>query len=408
MKDRYDVIVVGAGPGGSMTAKTAALEGLDVLLIEKRQQIGDPVRCAEGVNKEYLKEYIEPDPAWISAEVKGSKIYSPDGTMIEMSEELSGAEVGYVLERKVFDRALAREAALAGAEVMVKTRATGLLIEDGFVKGIKAEHMGKKYDIRAKIVVGADGVESKVGRWAGIDTTLKPSDMCTCAQYLMTDIDIDPDFCEFFLGNEIAPIGYIWVFPKGNNMANVGIGITGNASGKVRAIELLDDFVQEHYPGGKAIELVVGGVPVCGTIERTVANGLMLVGDAARQSDPVTGGGIFNSMWAGDMAGKVAASAIRRSDVSAESLEEYEKKWRAELGRDINMSLVVKQRFTRLSDHELNTLAHSLEGIDLGSATLIGLLWALFKANKKLLWDLRSIFKGIKDIEMEVSAEVGS
>jgi len=84
MKDRYDVVVVGAGPGGSMTAKTAANAGLDVLLIEKRQQIGDPVvRCAEGVNKTYLKEYIQPDPAWISAEVKGSKIYAPDGAMDE-------------------------------------------------------------------------------------------------------------------------------------------------------------------------------------------------------------------------------------------------------------------------------------------------------------------------------------
>ncbi len=406
MKDRYDVIVVGAGPGGSMTAKTAAMEGLDVLLIEKRQQIGDPVRCAEGVNKVYLKEYIEPDPAWISAEVKGSKIYSPDGTMVEMSEELSGAEVGYVLERKVFDRALAREAALAGVEVMVKTRATGLLMEDGFVKGIKAEHMGKQYEIKADIVVGADGVESKVGRWAGIDTTLKPRDMCTCAQYLMTNIDIDPDFCKFYLGNNIAPVGYVWIFPKGKNTANVGIGVTGHMSGEVRALELLDEFINKHYPDGKKIELVVGGVPVCGTIERTVANGLMLVGDAARQSDPVTGGGIFNSMWAGDMAGKVAANAIRRSDVSAESLQEYEKKWRVELGRDIDMGMVVKDRFTRMTDDELNTLAHSLEGVDLGSTTLIGLVWALFKANKKLLWDLRSIFIGIKEIESEVKKEV--
>ncbi|MCG7850677.1 MAG: NAD(P)/FAD-dependent oxidoreductase [ANME-2 cluster archaeon] len=406
MKDCYDVIVVGAGPGGSMTAKTAAMEGLDVLLIEKRQQIGDPVRCAEGVNKVYLKEYIEPDPAWISAEVKGSKIYSPDGTMVEMSEELAGAEVGYVLERKVFDRALAREAALAGVEVMVKTRATGLLMEDGFVKGIKAEHMGKQYEIRAKIVVGADGVESKVGRWAGIDTTLKPRDMCTCAQYLMTNIDIDPDFCKFYLGNKIAPVGYIWIFPKGKKTANVGIGITGHMSGEVRALELLDEFIKKHYPDGKKLEIVVGGVPVCGTIARTVANGLMLVGDAARQSDPVTGGGIFNSMWAGDMAGKVAANAIRRSDVSAKSLQEYEKAWRAELGRDLDMGLVVKERFTRMTDYELNTLAHSLEGIDLGSTTLIGLIWALFKANKKLLWDLRSIFIGIKEIESEVRREV--
>lgn len=406
MKDRYDVIVVGAGPGGSLTAKTAALKGLDVLLIEKRQQIGDPVRCAEGVNKEYLKEYIEPDPAWISAEVRGSKIYSPDGTLVEMSEELSGAEVGYVLERKVFDRALAREAALAGAEVMVKTRATGLLIEDDFVKGIKAEHMGKQYEIRADIVIGADGVESKVGRWAGIDTTLNPRDMCTCAQYIITDLTIDPDFCEFFLGNKIAPVGYIWVFPKGKNMANVGIGITGHMSSKGKALELLDVFINKRFPDCKKIELVVGGVPVCGTIDKTVANGLMLVGDAARQSDPVTGGGIFNAMWAGDIAGKVAASAIGRSDVSAESLQEYEKAWRAELGRDLNMSLVVKERFTRMTDDELNTLAHSLEGVDLRSTTLIGLVWALFKANKKLLWDLRSIFIGIKDIEGEVKREV--
>ncbi|MCK4938016.1 MAG: NAD(P)/FAD-dependent oxidoreductase [Methanosarcinales archaeon] len=406
MKERYDVIVVGAGPGGSMTAKTAAKEGLDVLLIEKRQQIGDPVRCAEGVNKVYLKEYIEPDPAWISAEVKGSKVYSPDGTMVEMSEELSGAEVGYVLERKVFDRALAREAALAGVEVMVKTRATGLLMEDGFVKGIKAEYMGKQYEIMADIVVGADGIESKVGRWAGIDTTLKPRDMCTCAQYLMTNIDIDPDFCKFYLGNKIAPVGYVWIFPKGRNTANVGIGITGHMSGEVRALELLDEFINKHYPDGKKIEMVVGGVPVCGSIARTVSNGLMLVGDAARQSDPVTGGGIFNSMWAGDIAGKVAANAIRRSDVSAESLQEYEKKWRVELGRDLDMGMVVKERFTRMTDDELNTLAHSLEGVDLGSTTLIGLVWALFKANKKLLWDLRSIFIGIKEIESEVKKEV--
>lgn len=408
MKDRYDVIVVGAGPAGSMTAKTAANAGLDVLLIEKRQQIGDPVRCAEGVNKKYLKEFIQPDPAWISAEVRGSKIYAPDGAMVEMSEELAGAEVGYVLERKVFDRALARDAALAGAEVMVKTRATGLLIEDGFVKGIKAEHMDEKYNIRAQIVVGADGVESKVGRWAGIDTTLKPKDICTCAQYLMTNIDIDPDFCKFYLGHEIAPLGYIWVFPKGNNMANVGIGISGNVSGDIRAKELLDDFVRKHYPGGKAIEFIVGGVPVCGTIERTVANGLMLVGDAARQSDPVTGGGIFNSIWAGDIAGKVAANAIKHSDVSAEFLQEYEVNWRAELGRDLDISLMVKERFIRLTDDELNTLGHSLEGIDLGSVTLIGLLWALFKANKKLLWDLRGIFKGIREIEMEASVEANS
>ena len=132
----------------------------------------------------------------------------------------------------------------------------------------------------------------------------------------------------------------------------------------------------------------------------------MLVGDAARQSDPLTGGGIINSMWAGEMAGKVAADAIRNSDVSAQFLQEYEKKWRSVLGRDLDLSLIVKERFVKLTDHELNTLAHSLEDVDIKNVTLIGLLWALFKANKKLLWDLRGIFKGIKDIELEEDHKV--
>jgi digeranylgeranylglycerophospholipid reductase len=398
LKDRYDIIVVGAGPAGSVTAKTVASKGLDVLLIEKRQQIGDPVRCAEGVNKKYIANFLQPDPAWISAEVKGSRIYAPNGKMVEMGEELSGVEVGYVLERKIFDRALAMEAARAGAQVMVKTRATGLLINNGYVTGVKVQYMGKNYDIQCDIVIGADGIESKIGRWAGIDTTIKPGGLCSCMQYLITDIDVDPDFCEFYLGTHIAPSGYLWVFPKGKNKANVGIGISGFLPKNKRVIDLLDDFVKKKYPKGKIIEIIYGGVPACGTIERTVSNGLILVGDAARQSDPLSGGGIFNSIWAGEIAGKVAVKAIKRRDVSAEFLQEYERKWRAEIGKNIDTSLIVKNRFLSLNDDDMNTLADSLENMDLKTTNLLGLVWALFKSNKKLLWDLRSIFKDIKDI----------
>lgn len=163
MKDKYDVLVIGAGPAGSIAAKTAAEKGLDVLLIEKRQEIGDPVRCAEGVNKECLKKHVEIDKRWICADLKGSCIFSPpDGTKIEMAEEISGGEVGYVLERKVFDRALAEHAATAGgAEVRVKTRATGLIIEDDFVKGARLMHLGKEYEVRASIVIGADGLNQR-------------------------------------------------------------------------------------------------------------------------------------------------------------------------------------------------------------------------------------------------------
>jgi digeranylgeranylglycerophospholipid reductase len=106
-------------------------------------------------------------PRWIAAEVKGAKIYAPDGTEIVMSEDKAGAEVGYVLERKVFDRGLAMDAARAGAEVMVKTRALGLLRDGGKISGVSAMHLGEEFRIEAPLVIGADGVESKVGRWVG-------------------------------------------------------------------------------------------------------------------------------------------------------------------------------------------------------------------------------------------------
>jgi digeranylgeranylglycerophospholipid reductase len=396
MKDRYDVLVIGAGPGGSIAARTAAKYGLDVLLIEKRQEIGDPVRCAEGVNKAYLKQHVEIDKRWICADLKGSYIFSPDGTRIEMSEEIAGGEVGYVLERKIFDRALAEQAAEAGAEVRVKTRATDLIIENGFVKGARLMHLGKEYDVRAKIVIGADGVESKVGRWAGIDTSLKPVDIETCTQYLVAGVDINQQYCEFYIGGKIAPGGYIWIFPKGDGKANVGVGILGSKMGKFkpRPVDYLNKFMEKRFPDARIVEMVFGGVPVSGSIEKTSANGLMLVGDAARQSDPITGGGILNAMDAGKMAGEAAYLAISSGDVSLRKLEEvYEKRWRATLGHGIDMSLIVKNCFINLTDENLNSLAHSLKDVKFESMNLLDLLQALFKANKKLLWDLRVLFK---------------
>jgi digeranylgeranylglycerophospholipid reductase len=313
---KCDVVVVGAGPGGAMTAKTAAAAGLDVVMLEKRQEIGDPVRCAEGVGKRVLCQMVSPEPEWIAAEVKGARIYAPDGTCIVMSEDKGGAEVGYVLERKVFDRALAMDAARAGAKVMVKTRALGLLRRDGRIAGVSAMRLGETFQIEAPLVIGADGVESKVGRWAGIDTTLKLKDIESCAQFLVTDASVDDQYCEFFLGNEIAPAGYVWSFPKGEKLANVGLGILGSRSKPGEATRLLMQFMRSHYPSGKVLEMVVGGDPCSGPIESATTDGVMLVGDAAHQTDPLTGGGILTAMQAGIIAGEVAVKALAAGDVS--------------------------------------------------------------------------------------------
>lgn len=386
-----DLVVVGAGPAGSMTAKAAAEAGLEVVLLEKRQEIGDPVRCAEGVSKAALKKLVDPDPTWISAEVKGARIRGPDGTEIVISEDRAGAEVGYVLERKVFDRALAQEAAEAGAKVMVKTRALGLLMENGVPSGVSAQFIGESLRVEAPLVVGADGVESKVGRWGGIDTALKAKDIETCAQFLVQDDKIDDDYCEFFLGNEIAPGGYVWSFPKGEGLANVGIGVLGSKADSGTPIRLLRDFMKKTLPEGKVLEMVVGGVPVSGPIEQTVADGVILVGDAARQSDPITGGGIINAMRAGVMAGEIAAELVPKGEVDKKALQIYENRWRETIGKSITRNFAVKEFFVGLTDDDLNRLIHSLDGIDVAELDLRGLLKVLVRQNPKHLLKLRHL-----------------
>ncbi len=386
-EERHDVVVVGAGPAGSITAKTAAEHGLDVLLIERNQEIGVPVKCAEGVSKE-IEKFVALDKKWICAEVKGANIYGPDGTKVVMSGEKMN-EVGYVLERRIFDKFLASEAARAGAEVRVKTEAYGIIEANGYAKGVYVRSIGEDTRISAPVVVGADGVESKVGRWAGINTRLLPSNVSVGAEFLMCDIELNKDYSEFFLGSEVAPKGYAWVFPKGGDCANVGLGIGGDVSGeKHRAIDYLKAFVRNKFPDGKTVAEMYGAVPLSGPLNETVADGLILVGDAARQVNALTGGGITYAMQAGKIAGDVIAKAVQEKDFSKKRLMEYESRWRSEFGKRLETGLKAKEFFFTLSDEDLNTLAHSLAGVKIEELSTGALLLELIRRNPKMLLGL--------------------
>ena len=398
MKSKYDVLVVGGGPAGALAAKTAVEKGLSALIVEKRPAIGAPVRCAEGIGKEALQEFIEPDPRWISAEMTGAGIVAPDGFFMKLESAMAGNKVGYILDRKVFDRELVWKAAEAGADVAVKSRACAPLMENGVVKGAKVESGGKITDVSAHVVIAADGVESKFSKWCGIDTTVPAREIMSSVQYVMTDIDIDPGATIFYLGNDVAPEGYLWIFPKGKRSANVGIGISGRKSGAGhRAKDYLDKFVKKTFPNGKAIEFIPGGVSVCRPLECTVADGLLITGDAARVVDPLTGGGIYNAMYTGKLAAEVAADCIGKGDISKKALMRYDKEWRAsKMGKSIERNYHIKEYLIKQSDEKLNEIIHSVSQLNLKEFSTLNLIKEIIRVNPKLMLDLGALAASLR------------
>ena len=355
-------MVVGAGPAGSVAAREAAKAGLDTLLIEKRQQIGEPVRCAEGVPREGLLEFIDMDRKWVCSDIYKARLFAPDHESTIRLSQLPGENAaGYVLDRKLFDLALARSAADAGADVVTKTQATSLLRDNGNIIGIHCKCRGDDLDIKAKIVIGADGVESKVGRWAGITRALPLKDIETCAQFHLTNIDIETDCLDFYFGNLIAPGGYAWVFPKGDREANVGLGIIGNRVQDIHPEEYLQAFIEKKFPESKVIASVAGAVPVCNMPKRLSGDGIMLVGDSAHLVDPLLGAGIINAMRSGKIAAGVAAKAISKHDVSARALREYDHEIQASLGKVLSRNYRLKEIYRRANDQQINLLLKAIK-----------------------------------------------
>jgi len=398
MKGEYDVLVIGGGPAGAIAAKTAVEKGLSACIVEKRPAIGAPIRCAEGIGKEALHEFIEPNPRWISAEMTGAAIVAPDGFLMKLESKFAGNKVGYILDRKFFDRELVWRAAEAGADVAVKSRASAPIMENGCVKGAKVESCGQITKVSAGVVIAADGVESKFSRWCGIDTTVPVREIMSSVQYLMADIDIDAHTTVFYLGNEIAPEGYLWIFPKGERCANVGIGISGKKSGEGhRAKDYLDRFVKKTFPNGKPIEYIAGGVSVCQPLDCTVADGLIIAGDAARVVDPLTGGGIYNGMYTGRLAAEVASECIEKCDVSKTALMKYDKTWRgSKMGKAIERNYHIKEYLIRQPDTKLNEIIHSVSKLNLSDFTTLSLIKEIIRVNPKLMLELGTLAASIR------------
>ena len=352
MKEEYDIVVVGAGPAGTVAARYAANEGASVLVLEKDRDVGYPVRCAEAINRVGLEEFIKPNPKWVVAEITKCSLIAPNGSEAIID---FGKIEGYMLERRVFDYELAKMATDAGAEILTRAYVNELLFdEEGKVNGVKYEFRGQQKDVRAKIVIAADGVESRLGKWAGIDTTVDFREMECCFQVTASNVKVKQDTLYFYFGSKVAPEGYFWVFPKGEGSANIGLGISGNTGKKTSALTFLNKNLETYFPEASILTQIAGGVPCSITLEQITAPGFMLVGDAARQVNPISGGGIASGMLGGSIAGRLAAEAINNNDFN--HINNYKKEWHKARGRKHEITGLMKDAFYTLSDDNFNKI----------------------------------------------------
>ncbi|MGA1848118.1 MAG: NAD(P)/FAD-dependent oxidoreductase [Thermoplasmatota archaeon] len=391
---RVDCLIIGAGPAGSVTAREVAKHGWSILLVEKRPEIGVPVRCGEGISKELLDMIgLERNGRYISSEMDGAKIISPNGTVLTLGPEIAGPEVGFVIERETFDQELARRAARAGARIWVRADAVSFERVDGKAR-VEIVHKNEKKTVEAKVVVAADGFESLVARWAGIDTSLEPRDIDTCIQYEMVGIDTDERFTEFFIGRCYVPGGYVWCFPKGQGIANVGLGVNASLlEGIADPKRYLDGFIRSdpRFSKGRITEINGGGVSVSLPLEETVTDNLVIVGDAARMVDPLTGGGIYNGCYAAIQAGKTINEALEKGDFSKETLEPYEKRWRERLEMEMARNYLAKEKMLQVSDKTLDKIVAAIADYDLKEISTEELLKALSSKYPEVMEELGNL-----------------
>jgi len=346
-----DIIVIGASPAGLMAARNASEKGASVLLLERKEEIGNPPHPANSFFKGMLDKCGEKaDPSYVLHYLKGMKIISPSGRIVEIETP------GYAIDKTKFDKFYAEKASTAGVELR-----TGADV-------YKIEKEGENFTVytsagifRAKLVVISDGINSKIASFLGLKTMKYPEDIAWGIELEVKAPNLGkPDMFEYYVGNH-APGWKTTYSPRGGDNAAIGVYVRRCGRDVGPYINAwVENF--KKIKGLKKIEVVrelSGGDPIVTIPNEYIADGIMVVGGAAGQS------GIGYAMRAGQICGDVAAISLKKGDVSKKALSEYQRIWEKEFRTEHYIGRMGLETLRKMTDKEIDEMATVFEKEDL-------------------------------------------
>lgn len=367
--DFYDVIVVGAGHSGSYAAYQLCSRGYKVVVLERKEAPGIDVCCTGIISKECFDSFgISPEV--ISTRANSARFFAPSGKYLRLESDKIQA---YVVDRASFDRAIAARAAAEGVDYFFSHPAKDIVIDK---EGVRIET--PRSEFRAKAVVIAAGFESALTRKLGLGSIAR---FASGAQTEVEGIGIDE--VEIYFSQEVAPGFFGWLVPTSNGKALAGVLATSHA--RLSLEKLLDS----HFCRGKVTQtgtIKSKAIPM-GTLPRTYGNRLLVIGDAAGQVKPTTGGGIYFGHLGSQAAVEALTEAFTSGNLGARQLAHYQKAWKAKMGREISTGYMARRLYQKLSDPQIEKILGIVDSRGIATA-LLDLPGFSFDWHGKLMLDI--------------------
>ena len=354
----YDVVVIGGGPVGSYVAYKLAGMGYGVAVVERKERLGEPVCCTGIISQECVSSFAIDDSV-ILRWVNSARLFSPSGRSLSWLGQ--GKTQACVVDRAAFDAAMVSRAQGERVEYVLNSLVRGIDVGDNRVI-IEATHQGEGLNFEARAVVIATGFGSRLSEELGLG---KVGDFVIGAQAVVENRGVDE--VEVYFGQEIAPAFFAWLVPTSSQRALAGLLSRRNPELYLR--KLISSLQAQGKVASVEAEPCYRGIPIK-PLPRTYGNRLVVVGDAAGQVKPTTGGGIYFGLLCADIAANNLHRALESDDLSAKSLASYERGWKKKLGQELRIGYWARKFYGRLSDRQIDRIFDIMESTNIDEALL--------------------------------------